>query len=128
MMKRSIGTLCLAMICACPPAPCAQEMSGGVSAMTLASSFGIGMIGLINTTSPWPVFPMLVYRHRFDKRWSMEIMPPQFRLTCAVNPSNRITAGLTIDGDRFYGTPRNPQLPKACLYSKKPFAAGIEIE
>ena len=128
MMKRSIGTLCLAMICACPPAPCAQEMSGGVSAMTLASSFGIGMIGLINTTSPWPVFPMLVYRHRFDKRWSMEIMPPQFRLTCAVNPSNRITAGLTIDGDRFYGTPRNPQLPKACLYSKKPYAAGIEIE
>lgn len=86
--------------------------------MTEASSFGIGMIGLINTTSPWPVFPMLVYRHRFDKRWSMEIMPPQFRLTCAVNPSNRITAGLTIDGDRFYGTPRNPQLPKACLYSK----------
>lgn len=128
MMKRSIGTLCLAMICACPPAPCAQEMSGGVSAMTLASSFGIGMIGLINTTSPWPVFPMLVYRHRFDKRWSMEIMPPQFRLTCAVNPSNRITAGLAIDGDRFYVAPRNPQLPKACLYSKKPYAAGIEIE
>lgn len=107
------------------PPPCAQEMSGGVSAMTLASSFGIGMIGLINTTSPWPVFPMLVYRHRFDKRWSMEIMPPQFRLTCAVNPSNRITAGLTIDGDRFYVTPRNP---KVCLYSKKPYAAGIEIE
>lgn len=96
--------------------------------MTLASSFGIGMIGLINTTSPWPVFPMLVCRHRFDKRWSMEIMPPQFRLTCAVNPSNRITAGLAIDGDRFYGTPRNPQLPKVCLYSKKPYAAGIEIE
>lgn len=128
MMKRSIGALCLAMICACPPAFCAQEMSGGVSAMTLASSFGIGMIGLINTTSPWPVFPMLVYRHRFDKRWSMKIMPPQFRLTCAVNPSNRITAGLAIDGDRFYVTPRNPQLPKACLYSKKPYAAGIEIE
>ena len=128
MMKRSIGTLCLAMICAGPPALCAQEMSGGVSAMTLASSFGIGMIGLINTTSPWPVFPMLVYRHRFDKRWSMEIMPPQFRLTCAVNPSNRIMAGLTIDGDRFYVTPRNPRLPKACLYSKKPYAAGIEIE
>lgn len=125
MMKRSIGTLCLAMICAGPPALCAQEMSGGVSAMTLASSFGIGMIGLINTTSPWPVFPMLVYRHRFDKRWSMEIMPPQFRLTCAVNPSNRITAGLTIDGDRFYVTPRNP---KVCLYSKKPYAAGFEIE
>ena len=125
MMKRSIGTLCLAMICACSPPPCAQEMSGGVSAMTLASSFGIGMIGLINTTSPWPVVPMLVYRHRFDKRWSMEIMPPQFRLTCAVNPSNRITAGLTIDGDRFYVTPRNP---KVCLYSKKPYAAGIEIE
>lgn len=96
--------------------------------MTLASSFGIGMIGLINTTSPWPVFPMRVYRHRFDKRWSMEIMPPQFRLTCAVNPSNRITAGLAIDGDRFYVAPRNPQLPKACLYSKKPYAAGIEIE
>ena len=97
-MKRSIGTLCLAMICAGPPALCAQEVSGGVSAVTVsvgadeASSFGIGMIGLINTTSPWPVFPMLVYRHRFDKRWSMEIMPPQFRLTCAVNPSNRITA------------------------------------
>ena len=128
MMKRSIGALCLAMICACPPALCAQELSGGVLAMTEASSFGIGMIGLINTTSPWPVFPMLVYRHRFDKRWSMEIMPPQFRLTCAVNPSNRITAGLTIDGDRFYVTPRNPQLPKVCLYSKKPYAAGIEIE
>ena len=128
MMKRSIGALCFAMICACPPALCAQEMSGGVSAMTEASSLGIGMIGLINTTSLWPVFLMLVYRHRFDKRWSMEIMPPQFRLTCAVNPSNRITAGLTIDGDRFYGTPRNPQLPKACLYSKKPYAAGIEIE
>ncbi|MBQ7892501.1 MAG: hypothetical protein IJ321_00990 [Alistipes sp.] len=116
------------MTCAGPPALCAQELSGGVSAMTEASSFGIGMIGLINTTSPWPVFPMLVYRHRFDKRWSMEIMPPQFRLTCAVNPSNRITAGLAIDGDRFYGTPRNPQLPKVCLYSKKPYAAGIEIE
>ena len=124
MMKRSIGALCLAMICAGPPALCAQELSGGVSAMTEASSFGIGMIGLINTTSPWPVFPMLVYRHRFDKRWSMEIMPPQFRLTCAVNPSNRITAGLTI-GDRFYVTLRNP---KVCLYSKKPYAAGIEIE
>ena len=94
MMKRSIGTLCLVLICAGPPALCAQELSGGVSAMTEASSFGIGMIGLINTTSPWPVFPMLVYRHRFDKRWSMEIMPP----------------------------------PKACLYSKKPYAAGIEIE
>ena len=134
MMTRSIGTLCLVLICAGPPALCAQELSGGVSTVTVsvgadeASSFGIGMIGLINTTSPWPVFPMLVYRHRFDKRWSMEIMSPQFRLTCAVNPSNRITAGLAIDGDRFYVTPRNPQLPKACLYSKKPYAAGIEIE
>ena len=117
MMKRSIGTLCLVLICAGPPALCAQELSGGVSTVTVS-----------NTTSPWPVFPMLVYRHRFDKRWSMEIMSPQFRLTCAVNPSNRITAGLAIDGDRFYVTPRNPQLPKACLYSKKPYAAGIEIE
>lgn len=97
-------------------------------AQTEASSFGIGMIGLINTTSPWPVFPMLVYRHRFDKRWSMEIMPPQFRLTCAVNPSNRITAGLTIDGDRFYVTPRNPQLPKVCLYSKSLMRPELKYE
>ena len=44
-MKRSIGALCLAMICAGPPALCAQELSGGVSAMTEASSFAIGMIG-----------------------------------------------------------------------------------
>ena len=97
MMKRSIGALCLAMICAGLPALCAQEVFGGVSTVSVgadeASSFGIGMIGLINTTSPWPVFPMLVYRHRFDKRWSMEIMPPQFRLTCAVNPSTGLRPG-----------------------------------
>ena len=48
MMKRSIGTLCLAMICAGPPALCAQELSGGVSTVSVgadeASSFGIRMI------------------------------------------------------------------------------------
>ena len=61
---------------------------------------------------------MLVYRHRFDKEMVDGIMSPQFRLTCTVNPSNRITAGWPSTATAFYHA-RNPQLPKAILHSKK---------
>lgn len=43
---------------------------------TPRSSFGVGMVGLVNTTSPWPLFPVLTYRYRFSEKWQVEVMPP----------------------------------------------------
>lgn len=95
---------------------------------TARSSFGVGLIGLINTTSPWPVFPMLTYRYRFSNRWQMEIMPPQVNFTCVFDQDNRLTAGLTISGDRFYVNPRSRFLPKTCLYSQSMIRPELKYE
>ena len=95
---------------------------------TSQSSFGVGLIGLINTTSPFPLFPMFTYRHRLDEKCFMEIMPPQFHFSYSFDSDNRLTAGISMDGDRFYIKPNNTSLPETCLYSRSLMRPELKYE
>lgn len=49
-------------------------------------------------------------------------------MTYSFNPTDRLTAGLSIDGDHFYVNPRNAFLPKTCLYSKSLMRLELKYE
>lgn len=100
------------------------KVTGFVVAMTplkqTASTYmGIGLIGLLNTTSPFPLFPIFTLRHKFDDRLSIELMLPLVHLKYAFPRSGTmLSAGMSIDGERFYVRPNQEDLPRTCLYSR----------
>jgi hypothetical protein len=85
---------------------------------TQSTSIGVGLIALVNTTSPFPIFPIFTYSHKFNKRLSVDVMPPQFHFRYLFSEGNKLSAGMSIDGEHFYVRPQNELLPEVCLYSK----------
>lgn len=91
-------------------------------------SWGFGLIGLINTTSPFPIFPMFLYRKMIKNKITLEIMPPQFNISCGLSPKSKFGIGINIEGEHFYIKPNNINLPKICLHSRSIMKSGLTFE
>lgn len=99
---------------------------------------GVGLVGLINTTSTWPVFPVFTLRHSINERMSIEVMPPicyfKYKLP---SEYGTVAAGMSIDVEKFYVRPHCDDMPKECLLSRsfykpevvyeKQFGGGIKV-
>ncbi len=92
------------------------------------SSLGVGAVLLVNTSSPWPLFPIVVYHHQFDKKWSLNLMLPQLYINYRISQKDKFAAGLSIFGEHFYVTPNHKELPTTCLYSRSNFRPEVVYE
>jgi hypothetical protein len=87
---------------------------------TRSTSIGIGAMYMIgpSSSSHIPVFPVFTFQHKFNDRWSLDLMPPIVHLKYAFNEKNRLSIGMSIDGDHFYVHSPKESLSKVYRYSK----------
>lgn len=71
----------------------------------------LGGICLLGTSVSWPLYPMIVYTHRFDDRWSVNCLETNNYLYYQVSPKLRCAVGMEIVTDKIYLRPDAQDLP-----------------
>lgn len=85
---------------------------------TSRSSFGVGLLGLANTFSPIPVFPIFYYRYSFLPNLTLDMAIPQIKLKYQTTESDALSIGMTVDSENFYVRTSHESLPRHCRYSR----------
>lgn len=95
---------------------------------TRETQFGVGMVGLVNTFSKIPVFPMLTYRHMFSPQWTLNLVVPKFQLEYTLTKSDTFSFGASIDTDHYYIRPESEGLPSHVRYTRSNINVGPGYE
>lgn len=85
--------------------------------LTKDTQFGVGILGMINTASKIPVFPVFIYRHRFNPRFAINVYGGLFGLEYRLNENNLITLGADLDVRSFYFKPQVEGWPDKCRFT-----------
>ena len=103
---------------------------GGVYLLKLTSEtqFGIGMLGMINTSSKIPVFPVFIYRHRFDSKLAINIYGGLFGLEYRVDENNMLTLGADLDVRSFYFRPHVDGWPDKCRFTMTSLRPALKFK
>lgn len=81
--------------------------------------FGVGLIGLLNSTSRWPVFPLVVFTHKFSNRLSFGFMGSSAMFSYSFPCAGKLSAGMDLDLKKFYfRAPASTGLPRKSRYQK----------
>ena len=81
------------------------------------TQFGVGILGMINTASKIPVFPIFIYRHRFNPQFAINIYGGLFGLEYKYSENNLITLGADLDVRSFYFKPGVEGWPDKCRFT-----------
>lgn len=98
----------------------ASGMVGGmVSVIRNRKTFlGIGAIYLLGTSVTWPLYPLIVYSHSFNDRWSLRCMETNNYLFYQASPKVKYSVGMELETDKFYFRPKTPNLPEKAVLSQ----------
>lgn len=88
---------------------------------TRSTQFGVGVLGMINTTSKVPVFPVFVYRHRFNDRWAVNLYGAMMGFDFTPTRTDMVSVGADINVKSFYFRPHAVGLPSTCRYTQTDF-------
>ena len=72
---------------------------------------GLGGGILIGTAIRWPLWPLFIYRHQFDRRWSINGMAANWMLSYQTSPQFRLSGGMELVSDKIYFRPKDERLP-----------------
>lgn len=95
---------------------------------TSKTEIGIGVIGMINTFSQIPIFPIFTYKHIFNERWMINITPPYLQVQYSHNHSNIYTLGTSFYSDHYFIHPNTENLPNRVRYNRSLFNIGMTYE
>ena len=95
-------------------------MLGGMFAITRnqRTYLGLGAFYLLGTSVSWPIYPLIVYSHRFDDRWSIQCMETNNYLYYQATPRMKYSVGMELDTYRFYFRPKVVGLPEKAVISQ----------
>ena len=98
----------------------ASGMAGAVVSITRSqrTHFALGAIYLLGTSVSWPLYPMFIYTHRFDNRWSISCLETNNYLYYQASPSIKYAIGMEIETNKFYLRPKTEGLPKKAEISQ----------
>lgn len=107
-----------------------EQMSGLLAAMVHVSRtektyLGLGAIYLYGSPLSWPLWPLVVFRHQFDKRWKVGGMFANWQLSYQTSPKVRLAFGTELASDKIYFRPGNEHLPRKALYDLISERAGL---
>lgn len=105
----------------------ASGMVGGMFAVTRnqRTFLGIGAIYLLGTSVSWPLYPLIIYSHRFDDRWSISCMEVNNYLYYQASPKVKYSVGMELETDKFYFRPKVQGLPKKAMFSQVSERLGL---
>ena len=98
----------------------ASGMLGAMVAVTRnqRTFLGLGAIYLLGTSVSWPLYPLVVYTHRFDNRWSIHCMETNNYLYYQATPRMKYSVGMELDTYKFYFRPKTVGLPEKAVVSQ----------
>lgn len=86
-----------------------------------STQFGVGVLGMVNTTSRMPVFPVFFYRHRINPQWLINLYGGMLGVDYNATPNDLFSIGADVDVKSFYFRPGVEWLPKTCRYTQTNF-------
>jgi hypothetical protein len=98
-----------------------ENLSGILAAMVHVTRsqktyLGLGAAYIYGSSGWWPLWPIIVYRHQFDNRWSVGGMAANWMLNYQHSPKLRFALGTEMVIDKIYFRPGNEQLPRKALF------------
>ncbi len=97
----------------------ASGMMGALYTLTRNNNtyLSVGAIYLLGTAVAWPLYPMIVYSHRFNNHWSINCMEVNNYLNYHVSPTLKYSFGMEIETNRYYFRPSLTGLPHKAMVS-----------
>lgn len=101
----------------------------GGAAFTITRSrtthLALGAICLVGTSVRWPLYPLIIYSHRFNDRWSVNCMETNNYLYYQVSPKLRCAVGMELVTDKIFLRPGTKDLPRKVEISELSERFGI---
>lgn len=103
-----------------------QRVSAVLMAMVMlradrSTQLGVGILGMVNTTSKAPVFPVFFYRHRFNDKWLVNLYGAMLGFDYTPTKNDLFSIGADVDAKSFYFKPHFEGLPDVCRFTRTNF-------
>lgn len=85
--------------------------------MTKDTQIGIGPLFMINTASRIPVIPVIIYRHKFDERFAINVYGGLFALEYKPWENGMLKLAADLDTKSFYFKPGVEGWPEKCRFT-----------
>ena len=104
-----------------------SAMGGAIFTITRSRTtyLALGGILLLGTSVSWPLYPMIVYSHRFNDRWSISCLETNNYLYYQASPKLRCALGMELATDKIYLRPDSKDLPRKAEISTLSERFGI---
>lgn len=91
-----------------------SAMAGALFTITRNRStyLALGGLLLVGTSISWPLFPLIVYNHRFDDHWSISCLETNNYLYYQASPKLRCALGMEIVTDKIFIRPKREDMPE----------------
>lgn len=105
----------------------ASSMIGGFFSITRNQKtyLGLGVICLVGTSVSWPLYPMFIYTHQFNDRWSISCLEVNNYLNYQASRALRFSLGMEMESDKIYLRPKVADLPEKVEISQVTERFGI---
>ena len=112
---------------------CFGRISGLLGAVylfkvTQETQFGVGPIFILHTSSKIPVFPGIVYRHRFTPQFAINIYGGLFGLEYKISDKDLLVFGGDLDVRSFYFKPHMEGWPDKCRFTMPQFRPALKYK
>ncbi len=104
-----------------------SAMGGAVFTITRSRTtyLALGGLLLLGTSVKWPLYPLIIYNHRFDDRWSISCLETNNYLYYQASPKLRYALGMEIVTDKIYLRPDRKDLPRKAEISELSERFGV---
>ncbi len=85
----------------------------------------LGAVYLLGTSVVWPLYPMIIYSHRFNDRWSVNVMGVNNYLNYHVSPTLKYALGVELETSKYYSRPKVEGLPEKAQVSQLAVRPGV---
>jgi len=91
-----------------------SAMAGAIFTITRnrTTYLALGGIYLLGTSVSWPLYPLVIYTHRFDDHWSVNIMETNNYVYYQATPKLRCALGMELVTDKIYLRTDRTDLPR----------------
>ncbi len=105
----------------------AQGLFGGMFSLirNRNTHLGVGAVYLLGTAVAWPLFPLIVYSHRFNEQWSLNCMGINNFLYYHVSPTMKYSLGMELETSKLYFRPDVEGLPRKAQISQLSERLGV---
>ena len=104
-----------------------SAMLGAVFTITRnrTTYLALGGICLLGTSVRWPLYPLIIYNHSFNDRWSINCLETNNYLYYRVSPKLRCAVGMELVTDKIFMRLDKPDLPRKAEISQLSERFGV---